>query len=80
MAESSTKVFILEVMGRHAGWMAASSALARNDNSSSPHIILLPEIIFEEKKFLNKVKEVVKKNGFCVIVASEELRTQKINL
>ena len=51
MAESSTKVFILEVMGRHAGWMAASSALARNDNSSSPHIILLPEIIFKEKKF-----------------------------
>ena len=77
MAESSTKVFILEVMGRHAGWMAASSALARNNNSSSPHIILLPEIIFEEKKFLNKVKEVVKKNGFCVIVASEGIKNSK---
>ena len=77
MAESSTKVFILEVMGRHAGWMAASSALARNDNSSSPHIILLPEIIFEEKKFLNKVKEVVKKNSFCVIVASEGIKNSK---
>ena len=63
MSETSTKVFILEVMGRHAGWMAASSALARIDQKDAPHIILLPEIRFNQIKFLNKLKDVVKKNG-----------------
>ena len=60
MSETSTKVFILEVMGRHAGWMAASSALARSDKGDAPHIILLPEIVFSQKKFLTAVKESVK--------------------
>ena len=77
MSETSTKVFILEVMGRHAGWMAASSALARTDKNDSPHIILFPEIAFDEKKFLTKVRSVVKKNGYCVIVVSEGVKNKK---
>ena len=77
MSETSTKVFILEVMGRHAGWMAASSALARIDQKDAPHIILLPEIRFNQVKFLNKVKDVIKKNGYCVIVASEGVKNSK---
>ena len=77
MSETSTKVFILEVMGRHAGWMAASSALARIKKNDAPHIILLPEIIFNQKKFLNKVKDIVKNNGYCVIVASEGVKSSK---
>ncbi len=77
MSETSTKVFILEVMGRHAGWMAASSALARNKKNDAPHIILLPEIVFNQKKFLNKVRDVVKNNNYCVIVASEGVKNSK---
>ena len=77
MSETSTKVFILEVMGRHAGWMAASSALARNKINDAPHIILLPEIVFNQKKFLNKVGDVVKNNNYCVIVASEGVKNSK---
>ena len=71
MSKSSTKVFIFEVMGRHAGWLAASAGLAKSKNNSAPHIILLPEVSFNEKLFLKKVKEVVKKENYCVIVVSE---------
>lgn len=71
MAESSTKVFVLEVMGRHAGWIAAAGGLARDSSSAPPHVILFPEIAFEEKAFLAKVKATVDKVGYCVIVASE---------
>ena len=71
MSKSSTKVFIFEVMGRHAGWLAASAGLAKSKNNSAPHIILLPEVSFNEKLFLKKVKEVVKKEDYCVIVVSE---------
>ena len=71
MSKSSTKVFIFEVMGRHAGWLAASAGLAASKNNSAPHIILLPEVTFNEKLFLKKVKEVVKKEDYCVIVVSE---------
>ena len=71
MSKSSTKVFIFEVMGRHAGWLAASAGLAKSKNNSAPHIILLPEITFNEKLFLKRVKEVVKKEDYCVIVVSE---------
>ena len=70
MSSSSTKVFILEVMGRHAGWLAASSGLAQSNNNSAPHIILLPEVPFNENKFLKKVKDSVKE-GYCVVVVSE---------
>ena len=77
MYESSTKVFILEVMGRHAGWIAGSSCLAQNSHPGAPHIILLPEVSFNQAKFLSKVQETVKKNGFCVIVASEGIKNSK---
>jgi len=71
MCETSTKVFILEVMGRHAGWIAAAGVLAQEEQGDAPHIILFPEIAFDKKKFLARVKSTVKKNGYCVIVASE---------
>ena len=77
MSETSTKVFILEVMGRHAGWMAASSALARVSKHDAPHIILLPEVTFNEKKFLSKVNNIVKSKGYCVIVTSEGVKNSK---
>ena len=77
MAESSTKVFILEVMGRHAGWIAAAAGLAKNDVTHAPHIILFPEISFNQKNFLLKVKEFVAKDGYCVVVASEGIRNAK---
>ena len=74
MSETSTKVFILEVMGRHAGWIAASGGLAGNAESEPPHIILFPEIAFHEDKFLSKVEESVARYKHCVVVASEGVR------
>lgn len=71
MCETSTKVFILEVMGRHAGWIAAAGGLAAQQEGDAPHIILFPEIAFNREKFLAKVKRTVKKQGYCVVVASE---------
>lgn len=71
MAKNSTKVFILEVMGRNAGWIAASAALATNDPNGPPHIILFPEIPFNKLKFLELVQQSVSKFGYCVIVTSE---------
>ena len=74
MSETSTKVFILEVMGRHAGWIAAASALASTNETDPPHIILMPEVPFAKKKFIDKVKQTVASEGFCVVVASEGTR------
>ncbi len=74
MCETSTKVFILEVMGRHAGWIAGSACIAQESHPNAPHIILLPEVNFNQVKFLAKVKRTVKKNGFCVIIASEGVK------
>lgn len=74
MAASSTKVFILEVMGRHAGWIAASSGLAGADSSQPPHIILFPEVPFQQIKFLRRVAECVEMYGYCVVVVSEGIR------
>ena len=71
MSESSTKVFILEVMGRHAGWIAASGGLAGKGQGEPPHIILFPEIPFEREAFLARVEQSVKDYGYCVVVASE---------
>ena len=71
MAESSTKIFVLEVMGRHAGWIASAAGLAKNEPSAPPHIILFPEIGFDKPGFLARVKDTVKRIGYCVIVASE---------
>lgn len=71
MAASSTKVFILEVMGRHAGWIAAAGGLASQAQGEPPHIILFPEIPFDPELFIAKVKETVEQSGYCVVVASE---------
>jgi 6-phosphofructokinase 1 len=74
MARTSTKVFVLEVMGRHAGWIAAASGLAAENEGDAPHIILFPEIAFDRERFLARVKECVERYGYCVIVASEGTR------
>lgn len=76
MAESSTKVFVLEVMGRHAGWIAASGGLAAQTKGQAPQIILFPEIPFNREKFLAKVNDTIQQYGFCAIVASEGIRDE----
>jgi 6-phosphofructokinase 1 len=77
MASSSTKVFILEVMGRHAGWIAAAAGLAAREKGDPPHVILLPEVPFRQREFLRKVKEAVETHGYCSIVVSEGVRDSK---
>jgi 6-phosphofructokinase 1 len=74
MARTSTKVFVLEVMGRHAGWIAAAGGLAGEKAGDPPQIILFPEITFDENAFLAKVKQSVDSNGYCVIVVSEGVK------
>jgi 6-phosphofructokinase 1 len=74
MAASSTKVFIIEVMGRHAGWIAAAGGLAARNAGDPPHVILFPEIAFDEAAFLARVKATVDKVGYCTVVASEGLK------
>ena len=74
MCATSTKVFVLEVMGRHAGWIAAAGALARDQAGDPPHIILLPEVPFNRQQFLRRVKATVAEKGFCVVVVSEGVR------
>ena len=74
MAKTSTKVFILEVMGRHAGWIAAAGGLAAEKAGDAPHLILFPEIPFDQPAFLARVKESVEHYGYCVVVASEGVR------
>ncbi len=71
MARTSTKVFVLEVMGRHAGWIAAASGLAGRTPAAPPHLILFPEIAFDPQRFLDEVKRCVTGHGYCVIVVSE---------
>ena len=74
MCKTSTKIFILEVMGRHAGWTAAAGGLASEAEGQDPHVLLFPEIAFDEEKFLAKVDDTVKRHGYCTIVASEGVR------
>ena len=71
MARTSTKVFVLEVMGRHAGWIAAAAGLAGKGTGEPPHVILLPEVAFDQQKFLARVQQCVRDYGYCVIVVSE---------
>jgi len=71
MCESSTKVFVMEVMGRHAGWIAGSAGLAAEQDGDPPHIIVFPEIAFDTNAFLAKVKSSVEQHGYCAIVVSE---------
>ncbi len=75
MASSSTKVFIMEVMGRHAGWIAAAGGLACREKGDPPQIILFPEVPFDKEKFLDRVRRSVETNGYCSIVVSEGART-----
>lgn len=75
MAESSTKVFVLEVMGRHAGWIAAASGLAARRDGEPPHLILFPERPFDAEGFLARVRETVERRGYCTVVASEGIKT-----
>ena len=74
MARTSTKVFVLEVMGRHAGWIAAAGGLAGEKRGDAPHIILFPEITFDRTAFLDQVRSCVEKYGYCVVVVSEGVR------
>lgn len=75
MAETSTRVFIYEAMGRHAGWLAAAAGLAGSGADEAPHLILLPERAYDEAAFLARVKAVVERVGYCVVVASEGIAT-----
>ena len=74
MARTSTKVFVLEVMGRHAGWITAACGLAAEKAGDAPQILLFPEITFDPEKFLPRVDAVVKEYGYCAIGVSEGLR------
>jgi len=74
MAKTSTKVFVLEVMGRHAGWIAAAGALATDAKTDLPILILFPEIAFDKAKFLARVDSMVKKQGYCSVVVSEGVK------
>ncbi|MBJ6984868.1 6-phosphofructokinase [Luteimonas sp. MC1750] len=75
MADTSTKVFVYEAMGRHAGWLAAAAGLAGDGPDAAPHLILFPERAYDEADFLARVQKVVDRVGYCVVVASEGIRT-----
>jgi 6-phosphofructokinase len=75
MADTSTRVFVYEAMGRHAGWLAASAGLAGNGPEQAPHLILFPERPFDEADFFARVKATVERVGYCVVVASEGIQT-----
>ncbi len=77
MAKTSTKVFVMEVMGRQAGWIAAAGGLAAEKESDAPHIILFPEITFEPSPFLARVKTCVERYGYCAIVVSEGIKNSE---
>jgi 6-phosphofructokinase 1 len=74
MASTSTKVFVLEVMGRHAGWIAAAAGLVQRRPGDPPHLILLPEVVFDENRFIEAVDRAVHRHGYCTIVVSEGVR------
>jgi 6-phosphofructokinase 1 len=74
MADTSTKVFVYEAMGRHAGWLAAAGGLAGQGHDDAPQIILFPERPFDENAFIDQVKDTVERVGWCVVVASEGIR------
>ncbi|NMF88908.1 6-phosphofructokinase [Aromatoleum petrolei] len=74
MASSAGRVFVLEVMGRNAGWIAAASALAARTEDDPPHIILMPEVPFDEDAFLAAVDATVKRLGYCAVTVSEGIR------
>jgi len=73
MARTSTKIFVLEVMGRHAGWITAACGLASEAAGEPPHILLFPEVPFDEAAFLAKVQDCVTRYGYCTVGVSEGL-------
>ena len=73
MARTSTKIFVLEVMGRHAGWITAACGLASESIGEPPHILLFPEVPFDPERFLTRVDECVKQYGYCTVAVSEGL-------
>ncbi|MDP6950467.1 MAG: 6-phosphofructokinase, partial [Arenicellales bacterium] len=75
MAKTSTKVFILEVMGRHAGWIAAAGGMASDEATRIPIVILFPEVTFNRKRFMALVAQKVKRFGYCSVVVSEGVRS-----
>jgi ATP-dependent phosphofructokinase / diphosphate-dependent phosphofructokinase len=75
MSRSSTQVFVLEVMGRHAGWTTAACALAAEREGDAPHVLLMPEVVFSEDRFLAKVNHAFRRSGNCVIAASEGIKS-----
>lgn len=75
MADTSTKVFVYEAMGRHAGWLAAAAGLAGQGPEQAPHLILFPERPYDEPDFFARVKATVERVGYCVVVASEGIQT-----
>ena len=74
MAKTSTKIFVLEVMGRHAGWITAACGLAADKAGDPPHLMLFPEIAFDRARFLARVRECVDRYGYCTIAVSEGLK------
>jgi len=74
MASRVGRVFVMEVMGRNAGWLAAATALAATDEDQPPHIILMPEVPFDEAVFLERVKATVERLGYCAVTVSEGIR------
>jgi 6-phosphofructokinase len=76
MARTSTRIFVMEVMGRHAGWITAACGLAAERDGDAPQLLLFPEIEFDEEKFIARVKQVVERDGWCAICVSEGLRTK----
>src|SRR5205814_1213637 len=77
MATDDGSCCIVEVMGRSAGWIAAGTVLAKRNPSDAPHIILLPEIAFNEAAFLAKVKETITAHKYCIVVVGEGLKNDK---
>ncbi|MDH3690656.1 MAG: 6-phosphofructokinase [Gammaproteobacteria bacterium] len=77
MAKTSTKVFVMEVMGRHAGWIAAAGGLAIEKPGDAPQAILFPEIEFDEAKFLAHVEASVSRNSYCAVIVSEGVRNKQ---
>jgi 6-phosphofructokinase 1 len=80
MARTSTKIFVLEVMGRHAGWITAACGLASETVGEPPHILLFPEVPFDPERFLSRVDECVKQFGYCTVAVSEGLSDAVGNL
>ena len=76
MSKTSTRVFVMEVMGRHAGWITAACGLAAEKEGDAPQILLFPEIQFDEERFLSRVSEAVGRDGYCAIAVSEGLRNK----